>query len=307
MVFDKLRNAFRSFTNSLTNLITTAELSESKLEELRNDLFMQLVEADVAVDVADAISASIIEQLRNLRIPRFGDRESVIRNAIVEALERMFSDVPDVDFMSEVTKIHRTKKPVVLLFLGPNGYGKTTTIAKITYQLMKSGYTAVWAAADTYRAGAIEQLEGHANKLNVRVIKHGYGSDPAAVAYDAISHARARGIDFVMIDTAGRMHTDTNLMNELSKIQRVSKPDLSIFVADALLGNEALEIAKYYSRYVRIDGLVVTKVDAYPKGGAILTFLYELKRPIYFLGVGQGYDDLKPFNKGEFFRQLLLG
>jgi fused signal recognition particle receptor len=307
MVFDKLRNAFKSFTNSLTNLITTAELSESKLEELRNDLFMQLVEADVAVDVADAISASIIEQLRNLRIPRFGDRESVIRNAIVEALERMFSDVPDVDFMSEVTKIHRTKKPVVLLFLGPNGYGKTTTIAKITYQLMKSGYTAVWAAADTYRAGAIEQLEGHANKLNVRVIKHGYGSDPAAVAYDAISHARARGIDFVMIDTAGRMHTDTNLMNELSKIQRVSKPDLSIFVADALLGNEALEIAKYYSRYVRIDGLVVTKVDAYPKGGAILTFLYELKRPIYFLGVGQGYDDLKPFNKGEFFRQLLLG
>ncbi|MCG2894787.1 MAG: signal recognition particle-docking protein FtsY, partial [Vulcanisaeta sp.] len=272
-----------------------------------NDLFMQLVEADVAVDVADAISASIIEQLKNLRIPRFGDRESVIRNAIVEALERMFSDVPDVDFMSEVTKIHRTKKPVVLLFLGPNGYGKTTTIAKITYQLMKSGYTAVWAAADTYRAGAIEQLEGHANKLNVRVIKHGYGSDPAAVAYDAISHARARGIDFVMIDTAGRMHTDTNLMNELSKVQRVSKPDLSIFVADALLGNEALEIAKYYSRYVRIDGLVVTKVDAYPKGGAILTFLYELKRPIYFLGVGQGYDDLKPFNKGEFFRQLLLG
>jgi fused signal recognition particle receptor len=307
MVFDKLRNAFKSFTNSLTNLITTAELSESKLEELRNDLFMQLVEADVAVDVADAISASIIEQLRNLRIPRFGDRESVIRNAIVEALERMFSDVPDVDFMSEVTKIHRTKKPVVLLFLGPNGYGKTTTIAKITYQLMKSGYTAVWAAADTYRAGAIEQLEGHANKLNVRVIKHGYGSDPAAVAYDAISHARARGIDFVMIDTAGRMHTDTNLMNELSKVQRVSRPDLSIFVADALLGNEALEIAKYYSRYVRIDGLVVTKVDAYPKGGAILTFLYELKRPIYFLGVGQGYDDLKPFNKSEFFRQLLLG
>ena len=305
MVFDKLRNAFRSFANSLVNLITTAELSESKLEELRNDLFMRLVEADVAVDVADAISASIIEQLRNLRIPRFGDRESAIRNAIVEALERMFSDVPDVDFMSEVTKIRSTKKPVVLLFLGPNGYGKTTTIAKITYQLMKSGYTAVWAAADTYRAGAIEQLEGHASKLNVKVIKHGYGSDPAAVAYDAISHARARGIDFVMIDTAGRMHTDTNLMNELSKIQRVSKPDLSIFVADALLGNEALEIAKYYSRYVRIDGLVVTKVDAYPKGGAILTFLYELKRPIYFLGVGQGYDDLKPFNKGEFFRALI--
>ncbi len=156
--------------------------------------------------------------------------------------------------------------------------------------------------------GAIEQLEGHAAKLGVRVIKHGYGSDPAAVAYDAINHAKVRGgIDYVMIDTAGRMHTDINLMNELSKIQRVSRPDLSIFIADALLGNEALDIAKYYSKYVRIDGLIVTKVDAYPKGGAILTFLYELKKPIYFLGVGQGgYDDLRPFSKAEFFRQLIL-
>ncbi len=149
-------------------------------------------------------------------------------------------------------------------------------------------------------------MEGHATKLGVRVIKHNYGSDPAAVAYDAISHAKVKGIDYVMIDTAGRMHTDINLMNELSKIQRVSKPDLSIFIADALLGNEALDIAKYYSKYVRIDGLIVTKVDAYPKGGAILTFLYELKKPIYFLGIGQGYDDLRPFNKMEFFRQLLL-
>ena len=148
-------------------------------------------------------------------------------------------------------------------------------------------------------------MEGHANKLGVKVIKHSYGSDPAAVAYDAINHARVKGIDYVMIDTAGRMHTDVNLMNELSKVQRISKPDLSIFIADALLGNEALDIAKYYSKYVKIDGLIITKVDAYPKGGAILTFLYELKKPIYFLGVGQGYDDLKPFNKREFFDQLL--
>jgi fused signal recognition particle receptor len=306
MVFDKLRDAFRSFTNSIAASITTAELSESKLSEVRDDLFMRLVEADVAVDVADAISDSVINQLRGLKVPRFGDKESVIKNAIVEALDKLFSDVPNVDFMSEVIKMHNAKKPVVLLFLGPNGYGKTTTIAKITHQLMKGGYTAVWAAADTYRAGAIEQLEGHASRLNVRVIKHDYGSDPAAVAYDAINHARVRGIDFVMIDTAGRMHTDINLMNELSKVQRVSKPDVSIFVADALLGNEALDIAKYYSKYVRIDGLVVTKVDAYPKGGAILTFLYELKKPIYFLGVGQGYDDLRPFNKAEFFRQLIF-
>lgn len=305
-MFDKLKNAFKTFTNTLVNSITTTELSEDKLNEIRDELFMQLVESDVAVDVADAICNAIINYLRDLRVPRFGDKESIIKNGVLDVMNKLFSDVPDVDFMSEVTKMLQEKKPVVLLFLGPNGYGKTTTIAKITHQLMKRGYTAVWAAADTYRAGAIEQLEGHATRLGVRVIKHGYGSDPAAVAYDAISHARNRGIDYVMIDTAGRMHTDTNLMNELSKVQRVSRPDISIFIADALLGNEALDIAKYYSKYVRIDGLVVTKVDAYPKGGAILTFLHELKRPIYFLGVGQGYDDLRPFNKLDFFKQLVL-
>ena len=305
-MFDRLKNAFKSFTNTIVNSITTTELSEDKLNEIRDELFMQLVESDVAVDVADAICNAMVNYLRGIKVPRFGDKESVIKNGIIDVMNKLFSDIPDVDFMNEVTRILQTKKPVVLLFLGPNGYGKTTTIAKITHQLMKRGYTAVWAAADTYRAGAIEQLEGHAAKLGVRVIKHGYGSDPAAVAYDAVNHARVRGIDYVMIDTAGRMHTDANLMSELSKIQRVSKPDLSIFIADALLGNEALDIAKYYSKYVRIDGLVVTKVDAYPKGGAILTFLYELKKPIYFLGVGQGYDDLRPFNKLEFFRQLIL-
>ncbi|ADY01120.1 MAG: signal recognition particle-docking protein FtsY [Vulcanisaeta sp.] len=305
-MFDKLKNAFKSFTNTIVNSITTTELSEDKLSEIRDELFMQLVESDVAVDVADAICDAIINYLRGIKVPRFGDKESMIRNGILDVMNKLFNDIPDVDFMGEVTRILQNKKPVVLLFLGPNGYGKTTTIAKITYQLMRRGYTAVWAAADTYRAGAIEQLEGHATKLGVRVIKHSYGSDPAAVAYDAISHAKVRSIDYVMIDTAGRMHTDINLMNELSKIQRVSRPDLSIFIADALLGNEALDIAKYYSKYVRIDGLIVTKVDAYPKGGAILTFLYELKKPIYFLGVGQGYDDLRPFNKMEFFRQLIL-
>ena len=305
-MFDRLKNAFKSFTNTIVNSITTTELSEDKLNEIRDELFMQLVESDVAVDVADAMCNAMVNYLRGIKVPRFGDKESVIKNGIIDVMNRLFSDIPDVDFMNEVTRILQTKKPVVLLFLGPNGYGKTTTIAKITHQLMKRGYTAVWAAADTYRAGAIEQLEGHAAKLGVRVIKHGYGSDPAAVAYDAVNHARVRGIDYVMIDTAGRMHTDANLMSELSKIQRVSKPDLSIFIADALLGNEALDIAKYYSKYVRIDGLVVTKVDAYPKGGAILTFLYELKKPIYFLGVGQGYDDLRPFNKLEFFKQLIL-
>ncbi|WP_069807382.1 signal recognition particle-docking protein FtsY [Vulcanisaeta thermophila] len=304
-MFDRLRKAFKSFTDSIVNTISTTTLSEERLSELRDELFMQLVDSDVAVDVADAVSNAIVEGLRGVKVPRFGDKESAIREVIMNTLSKLFSDVPNVDFASTVTELLRGKRPVVLLFLGPNGYGKTTTIAKITHMLMKMGYTAVWAAADTFRAGAIEQLEGHAGRLGVKVIKHSYGADPAAVAYDAINYAVNKGLHFVMIDTAGRMHTDVNLMNELNKVQRVSKPDLSIFIADALLGNEALEIARHYSKYVRIDGLVVTKVDAYPKGGAILTFLYMLRKPIYFLGVGQGYDDLRPFNKEEFFRELL--
>lgn len=304
-MFDKLKRVFKSFTDSVVNTVSTTTLSDEKLMEIKDDLFMQLVESDVAVDVADAISTTIIESLRDIKVPRFGDKEKIIKENIVNALNKLFMDIPNVDFISSITEILKKKSPVVLLFLGPNGYGKTTTIAKITHMLMKMNYTAVWAAADTFRAGAIEQLEGHASKLGVKVIKHSYGADPAAVAYDAINYARNKGLHFVMIDTAGRMHTDVNLMNELNKVQRVSKPDISIFIADALLGNEALEIAKYYSKYVKIDGIIITKVDAYPKGGAILTFLYLLRKPIYFLGVGQGYDDLKPFNKEEFFAELL--
>ncbi len=154
-MFDRLKNAFKSLTNTIVNSITTTELSDDKLNEIHDELFMQLVESDVAVDVADAICNAIINYLRGLKVPRFGDKESVIRNGILDVMNRLFNDVPDVDFMSEVIRILQVKRPVVLLFLGPNGYGKTTTIAKITHQLMKKGYTAVWAAADTYRLGPL--------------------------------------------------------------------------------------------------------------------------------------------------------
>ncbi len=315
-MFEKLKNAFKSFANAVINAfssaassvaasVATTTLSEKKLEELKEDLFFKLVEADVAVEVAEAICNAIADHLRNVKLPRFGDKEAVIREEMLKALTRLFEDVPDVDLVEEALRLLEVKRPIVMLFLGPNGYGKTTTIAKLTYLFQRLNRRVVWAASDTFRAGAIEQLEGHAVKLGVKVVKHQYGADPAAVAYDAINHAKAKGIDIVMIDTAGRMHTDINLMNELKKIQRVAEPDFSIFIADALLGNEALEIARHYSKHVKIDGLIVTKVDAYPKGGAILTFLYELKKPIYFLGVGQKYEDLRRFNKEEFFRLLL--
>lgn len=303
---EEKRGFFSRIVHRVAEAVTYTKLSEDKITKLCDNLFIQLVECDVAVEVSEAIVESVKAELANLKIPRFGaDKEKLVKECIKRAILKVIEDVPDVDFMELVKKIHEERSPVVILFLGPNGYGKTTTIAKIGYLLKNAGYSVIFAAADTFRAGAIEQLEEHGRRLGIRVIKHRYGADPAAVIHDAIAHAESKGIDFVLVDTAGRMHTDVNLMDELKKIYRVAEPDLSVFVADALLGNEALEVAKTYSKYVNIDGLIITKVDAYPKGGSILTFLVTLRKPIYFLGVGQRYEDLIPFRKEWFINQLL--
>ena len=303
---EERRGLLSRIAHRISEAVVYTRLSEDKISKLCENLFIQLVECDVAVEVSEAITEAVKRELSELKIPRFGsDKEKLIKDCIRRAILNVIGDVPDVDFLDLVKKIYEERSPVVILFLGPNGYGKTTTIAKVGYLLKKSGYSVIFAAADTFRAGAIEQLEEHGRRLGIKVIKHRYGADPAAVIHDAIAHAESKGIDFVLVDTAGRMHTDVNLMDELKKIYRVAEPDLSIFVADALLGNEALEVAKTYSKYVNIDGLIITKVDAYPKGGSILTFLVVLRKPIYFLGVGQRYEDLMPFRKEWFIDQLL--
>ncbi|MEZ0248144.1 MAG: signal recognition particle-docking protein FtsY [Thermoproteus sp.] len=304
-MFDRLRRTFSKFVDSLASAIKEDTLNEKEVSELVDDLYLDLVESDVAVDVVDAITSALRAKLVGIKVPRFGDRESAVKKAVADALLSIVSDIPDVDFEAEVAKRLEETRPVVLMFLGPNGYGKTTTLAKMAFLFKSKGLQSVLAAADTFRAGAREQLEEHGKRLGLRVVGGKYGSDPASVAYDAIQHARSKGIPLVLIDTAGRMHTDRNLMDELSKIQRVAEPHFSIFVFDAQLGNEALEIAKYYNKYVEIDGTIATKVDSYPKGGSILTFLYVLKRPIYFLGVGQRYEDLVKFRKGEYILQLV--
>ena len=194
----------------------------------------------------------------------------------------------------------KDEKPFVIVFVGFNGSGKTTTIAKLAHWLKKNGLSVVIAASDTFRAGAIEQLEEHAKRVGVRVIKHDYGADPAAVAYDAIQHAKARGIDVVLVDTAGRNELNRNLMDEMRKIVRVTKPDLVIFVGDALAGNAVVEQARQFNDAVRIDGVILTKLDADARGGAALSISHAIGAPILFVGVGQGYDDLKPFDEKWF-------
>jgi len=185
--------------------------------------------------------------------------------------------------------------PVVMMFVGINGTGKTTTIAKVIHMLQKKGYSCVVGAGDTFRAGAIEQLEKHCDKLGVKLIKHQAGSDPASVAFDAIEHARARHRDIVLIDTAGRMQTDTGLMEEMSKIERVANPDLVVYVGDALAGNDAVNEAMAFNKAVGIDVVVLTKVDADAKGGAAMSIRYTTGAPVIFVGTGQEYDNIQAF------------
>jgi fused signal recognition particle receptor len=199
----------------------------------------------------------------------------------------------------------KKKEPFVLMFVGINGTGKTTTIAKVAHFLRDKSYSVLLAAADTYRAGSIEQLEEHGKRLGMRVIKSIYGGDPAAVAYDAVSHAKAHGINIVLIDTAGRMQTNQNLMNELVKVKRVVAPDLTVFVVDSLIGNDAVMQAEEFNKAIGVDATILTKVDADVKGGSALSVTYVTQKPILFIGVGQTYRDLELFNPEKFVNMVL--
>jgi fused signal recognition particle receptor len=268
------------------------KLKEDKLEEILYDLEMALLESDVAFPVAKEVVDTLAEELRGKRVAREVSIEvgveAALRDAITEAMT-----VPTIDLF-EIVKTH--PKPVVIMFVGVNGTGKTTTIAKLAYHIQKKGYTAVVAAADTFRAGAIEQLEKHAEAVGFKLVRHEAGSDPAAVAYDAVEHARARKRDVVLIDTAGRMQTNTNLMDQMKKIKRVASPDLIFYIGDALAGNDAIEQAKEFNAAVGIDGIVLTKIDADAKGGAALSIAHTIGKPIVFVSTGQGYEDIRRFN-----------
>ncbi len=266
-------------------------IDEGKLDDLLWDLEMGLLESDVAYSVIESIKKDIRAEIRDVSFARSKVSdfvETVLKNAISHVLK-----TNDFDFNEF---IEQSKKPVVIMFIGVNGTGKTLSIAKVANQLKKQGKTCVMAAGDTFRAGAIEQLTIHANNLGVKIIKHGHGSDPAAVAFDAIEHAKAKHKDVVLLDTAGRMQTNYNLMDEMAKIKRVAKPDLIIFVGDALSGNDAVEQAKRFNEVVGIDGVILTKVDTDAKGGSSLSIAYTIGKPLLFIGVGQGYDDHIPFN-----------
>ncbi len=268
------------------------KIREKKLESVLWDLEIGLMEADVAVPVIEDIKESLREDLIGKKVSRTVSFSEGIETALREALK----DVLVTEELDFERFIEDHEKPVVIMFVGVNGTGKTTAIARVAHLLKGKGMSCVMAAADTFRAGAIEQLEKHAQNLDVRLIRHDSGGDPAAVAFDAVEHARAKRKDVVLIDTAGRMQTNINLMDEMKKIRRVADPDLVIFVGDALAGNDAIDQAQAFHEAVGIDAAILCKIDADAKGGAALSIAKAIGKPIIYVGTGQEYGDLVRFD-----------
>ena len=290
-------------TGGMFSFVREKTIQEKHLEDTLWELEMGLLEGDVAIEVASEVIESVKNNLVGKKIKRSND----ITEYTFYALRDAVADIIDIEGKSMTEMIEDKKsqnEPLVVMFVGINGTGKTTTIGKLANYYLKMGYTPVIAASDTFRAGAIEQVTHHADNVGVKIIKHQKGSDPAAVAYDAVEHARAQGKELVLIDTAGRMQTNTNLMDEMKKIKRVSKPDLVVFVGDALTGNDAVEQAKKFNEAIDIDGVILTKADADSKGGASLSIGYVIKKPILFLGMGQGYDDIMEYDADWMLNQL---
>ncbi len=268
------------------------KIDKDALNDILDELEIILLEADVAYPVAMEIKDGVRENLIGKRYDRSYTLEQVVEMAIKDAVRNVLK-INEFDFDAWLDE---QEKPTIVMFIGINGTGKTTAIAKIANRVMNDGRTVVLAACDTFRAGAIEQLTFHSEKLGCKIVKHEHDGDPSAVAYDAIEHARSKRKDVVLIDTAGRMQTNNNLIEEMKKIVRVAKPDLKIFVGDSLAGNDAIEQAKVFDQAVGIDAIILTKIDTDAKGGAALSIAHTINKPIAFVCNGQEYADIVKFD-----------
>ena len=295
-MFEKLREAF----SSLSKVVSEKKLSPKELDEALFSFQLALLESDVAQEVVEKITGGIKAELTGLSVERSQSTSSVIQEKLHKSILDAFSKAGSVDLISRIKEKRKTGEPFTILFLGINGTGKTTTVAKFANFIKRNGLSVVVAAGDTHRPGAIEQLTEHANRVSAKVIAQRYGADPAAVARDGVLYAKAHHVDVLLIDTAGRMQTNQNLMEEMSKIVRVVNPDVKIFIGDSLIGNDAVSQAQLFSKYTGFDGAILTKADADTKGGAALSIVFTTGKPILYLGVGQGYDDLAPFDPATF-------
>ena len=293
----------KGFFGKVSGALFEKEISEKDFEKFFKTIEIAMLQANIAYGIIDLIKQDLKEKLVGKKVKR-----SKIENIINDSLKKVFGEIlieKDPETLIEAIEANKKEnEPTSFLFLGVNGVGKTTNMAKLAYWLQQKGYSCVFAASDTFRAASIEQLEKHGSNLGIKVIKHKYGADAAAVAFDAIQHAKAKKIDCVLIDSAGRQHTNTNLMEELKKLERVAKPSFRVFVADSMTGNDAVEQAQMFNEKVGFDWSILAKADVDTKGGAILSVSYISKKPIAFLGVGQEYKDLEPFNKDKIVEKI---
>jgi fused signal recognition particle receptor len=291
-----------TFVDKVKILIIDRELvvSEKDLSDALSELEMTLLESDVALKVSDAI----IARVRTSLVGKHRKIGASVDALVVGALKSALLDVLGNGF-NLVTYIQTHNRPVKILFTGVNGTGKTTTVAKIGAYLKKQGYTVVIGAGDTYRAGAIEQIGVHAERIGIKIIQHQEGADPSAVLFDAVQYAVSHKIDVVLADTAGRFHTKSNLMSQLEKIRRVMKPDLVVYVDEAVAGNDAIVRAAEFDRTVGADAVILTKADMDSRGGAAISIAHTIGKPLMFLGTGQGYDDIMPFDPVQVVEELL--
>ena len=308
-MFERLKDKLRRFSRAVEDKIIEkgkatlsgeTVLDEKDLSKSLEELEMALLESDTALTVVEELSSTVKANLLGKRVKR-GNTAEVVKDALKDALLKILSP-NNLDFDAFVES---GEKPLNITFVGVNGTGKTTTIAKVAKRLLNAGYSVVIASADTYRAGATEQIEEHASRLGVKVIKHQYGADPAAVVYDAVKYAKANRRDVVLADTAGRMHTSVNLMEQLKKICRVTNPDMVVFVDEAIAGNDAVERAKRFNELIGIDASILTKADIDDKGGAAISIAHSTSKPIIFLGTGQSYENLEKFDANSFVERLL--
>ena len=297
--FKEQKEEVKGFFSKLTEKLTTKKISEEKFEELFYDLEIALLENNVALEVIDKIKEDLKMDLVN--VPLKGKIEDIIKNSLKNSLEDLLKE-SNFDLIQEIK--NKKEKPYIILFVGINGNGKTTTLSKIAKLCQDNKFSVVFGAADSFRSGAVEQLEEWGKRLNAKVVKNKYGSDPASICFDTISFAKNHNVDVVLLDTAGRQPSNKNLMEEMKKIARVSKPDLKIFIGESLTGNDSVNQSQEFNKAIGIDGVILTKSDVDEKGGAIISISYVIQKPIIYLGCGQNLNDLEKFNKAKILADL---
>lgn len=288
------------FFTKLARKLSISTLTQEQFDELFPELEFTLLENNVALEVIDKIHDELSKDLVGIEVKKSQVKETIV-NSLKETINSLLIEPPDL-----IEQIKKKEGIFTIIFVGINGSGKTTTVARIAHLLKENNISCVLAAADTFRAASIEQLKTHANNLNVPIISSEYGADPSSVAFDAKKYAEAHHIKTVLIDTAGRMYTKTNLIKEMEKIVRVSKPDLKLFVGESLTGNDATSQCRTFNEAINIDGIILTKADVDEKAGTVLSVSQVTGKPIYFLGVGQSYPDLIPFSKKDILKNLGL-